>query len=245
MTGIYYLAFRFGDLLKMIMVQSFNPIYYVHRLELLRDNVPDPEGPRIFTYFFTLITAAALGLSLMAPEIIIISASPEYYEAAKLIPLMALAVVILSLTVIVELGIFYEKLTHLITIAVFLMLFLHTPLSIMMIGVWGVMGVAIARCISVSLRIAATVYFARNLGGPKPEWKRLVLIMALGILTFTLGRSLDFIGIGLAPLGRFALVLIFPIMALFSPIYNDYERKEFFNLISDLFKHVRKKAIKN
>lgn len=244
MTGIYYLAFRFGDLLRMIMVQSFNQIYYVHRLELLRDNQPDPGGPRIFTYFFTLMTTAALGLSLMAPEIIILCASPNYYDAAKLIPLLALAVVILSLTVIVELGILYEKLTHLITIAVLLMLFLHAPLSTIMIGLWGVMGVAIARCISASFRIAATVFLARNLSGPRPEWKRLAFILGLGILTFAIGRSLDFSGVWLAPIGRFLLVVVFPFAVLFSPIYDVDERKQFLNLITDLFKHLRKKLKK-
>ncbi len=82
LAGLYYLSWRFGDLLSMLTFASFNPIFIVSRLEQFRDGEFDADAPKLFTYFFAFISCAALALSLLAPELLSLAATESYASAS-------------------------------------------------------------------------------------------------------------------------------------------------------------------
>jgi O-antigen/teichoic acid export membrane protein len=225
-SGLYYLALRLGELLSSVIVGPFNEIYAVRRYELYRDRQPDHDGARLYTYFFALLTSAALGLALLAPEIVRIVSRPAYAEAASVIPLISVTVVLFALTGIVELGIYFAKRTTLFTTATFVGLLVHIPLVALATWKFGILGTAAARCVSTAVRVTCTGHLARGLGGPLPEWRRLGFIALAALLAYVVGCLFYLTGGWVDLSWRCLVVILFPLLLAVSPLLSRPERQQ-------------------
>lgn len=225
-SGLYYLALRLGELLSTVIVGPFNEIYAVRRYELYRDGMTDSEGARLYTYFFSLLTTAALGLALLAPEIVRLVSRPAYAEAASVIPLVSVTVVLFALTGIVELGIYFAKRTSLFTTATFVGLLVHIPLVAFATWKYGIVGTAAARCLSTAVRVTYTGRLARGLGGPIPEWRRLGSIACAALAAYAIGCLFYLTGGWIDLSWRCLIVILFPLMLSISPLLSRTERQQ-------------------
>jgi O-antigen/teichoic acid export membrane protein len=88
--GIYTLAYTIGTIIGVVGVSlrgAFTPAYY----EQYQDPLFRARLPQLLSVYLTIVTLAALTISLLAPETLKIMASPAYYEAWKFVPLIATA----------------------------------------------------------------------------------------------------------------------------------------------------------
>ena len=117
-AGLYFLGLRLTSILQALLIAPFNQIFIVRRFESMQRGADDSDATRVFTYFFLLIVTGALGLGILAPEILRIVAfrRPAYYGTSAIVPLLALSQVMLSVVLIEELGILYAKLPRRISI---------------------------------------------------------------------------------------------------------------------------------
>lgn len=224
-AGRYFLGSRISDLMGSLLIGSFAQVYNVHRFEAHRAGRPDPEGPRLFTYFFLVMTSACLALALLAPEFVRIVAPKNFSDTAIVLPLMLLAITIFSLTLMAELGIYYTKTAYRITIATFATLGLHVPLTLLLVNRYGALGAAAGGCAAVAFRVGLTFWLARGLGGPRPEWARLsgILLPAVGIYAVGLQFKLHADWVGCAV--RVLTAAVFPLILLLSPLFAAQERE--------------------
>lgn len=89
-VGIYSLAYSVGLLMIAVgqsMASAFGPQYY----EKIGDRAFRDQLPRLAGIYSLVPTWIALALSLMAPELLRIAATPPFYGAARLIPFITLA----------------------------------------------------------------------------------------------------------------------------------------------------------
>src|SRR5262249_1459317 len=140
--------------------------------------------------FFLFTVSVALGLALLAPELIAVISARAYEGAAAIIPLVALWQVVLSMLLITQLGIYYSKVSrHLTTISV-TALVVHVPVTRLLISAFGIVGAAAAGVVTASVKVALTTRLTRRLGGPRPEWRRLATILGAAFVVFAAGRLL-------------------------------------------------------
>lgn len=234
-TGVFFLALRVTAILPLAFVSPFNQIYIVRRFEGHARGGGDAEASRLFTYFFAVLVSASLGLSLVAPQLIALIAfrRPEYMGAAAMIPLLALAEVVRSLLLIVELGIFYAKMPRLLTIATLASMFIHIPTTAVMIAKFGGVGAGAATVISTAVRLGFTYRLARGLNGPLPQWRYLFTILCAGVGVFGLATAADrFLGDALGTIAHVCLAVTFPFLLLFSPAFSTTERAALRNWVA-------------
>jgi O-antigen/teichoic acid export membrane protein len=227
-AGVFFLGLRLSAILQMAIVAPFNQIYIVRRFEAYGGNVDDSDASRVFTYFFAVIVTGALGLSLMAPQLIALIAfrRPEYEGAASVIPLLALAEVVRSVLLILELGIFYAKIPRYLTFANLAGLLVHVPLTAILITLWGVLGAAAAVCVSTTVRLIVTRRLARGLHGPEPQWGSLLTMVSAGVAVFGMAWAIELtLGSVWGAIGRIFLAVSFPLLLLLSPVFSAEERE--------------------
>ncbi len=223
-AGVYFLGFRLGNLLYATLIVPFVQIWGVRRLEAYGAGTPDPEASRLFTYFFLLTVSVALGLALVAPELIAVISSRDYQGAATIIPLVALNQVILSLLLITQLGIYYRKVSrHLTTVSV-AALAVHVPVNALLIYAFGIVGAAAAGVVTATVKVALTTYLTRRLGGPRPEWRRLGAILAGAFVLFVVGRTITLTPAWTGLAARGVLIAAFPFALLRSTLFSVEER---------------------
>jgi O-antigen/teichoic acid export membrane protein len=223
-AGVYFLGSRFGNLLHAALIAPFSQIFVIRRLAAFGDGAADPEGPRVYTYFFMVAATGAVGLSILAPEIVAVLAPASYEGARRVAPLFALNELILSLIFIVELGIYYAKRPLRLTAATLSTLTVHVALNLVLIPILGILGAALGSCLSSALRVALTVYLGRRFAGPRPEWLRIGVILALAIAMGMAGQALEAVPGPVGVLLRIALIPSLPLLLVASPLFGSADR---------------------
>jgi O-antigen/teichoic acid export membrane protein len=235
-AGVFFLGLRLSTTLPMALVSPFNQIFIVRRFDAHGRNDDDSEATRVFTYFFAILVSAALGLSLVAPQLIALVAfgRPDYYGAASVIPLLALAEVVRSILLMSELGLFYAKLPRALTLASIAGLLVHIPLTAGMITMFGAVGAAGAAVLSTTFRLAVTCRLARGLKAPRPQWAHLLVILGAAGAAFGAAWAIDqAVGPAWGVVGRLLLVVAFPVLLFLSPVFGDGERQSLRSFVAD------------
>ncbi len=235
-AGVFFLGLRLSTTLPMALVSPFNQIYIVRRFDAHGRNDDDSAASRVFTYFFAVLVSAALALSLLAPQLTALIAfrRPEYAGAASLIPLLALAEVVRSILLIAELGLFYAKLPHAVTLASVAGLLVHIPVTATLITMFGAPGAAGAAVLSTTFRLIVTWRLARALKGPRPQWTYLMAILGAAGAAFGTAWAIDqAVGPAWSVVSRSLLAVAFPVLLLFSPVFDEGERDSLRSFVAD------------
>lgn len=97
-VGIYSLAYQIGQGINALVLMPFASIWGVVILEV-RER---PDAPQfyadVFKYFVYGLSLLFLAVSLLAPEIVGLLTAPEFWDAARLIPIICLAYLFFSLS---------------------------------------------------------------------------------------------------------------------------------------------------
>ena len=88
-VGIYALAYKISMLISVLVTNPFITTWGPKRFEIAKQ--PDAKEliGRVFIFFCLAVFTFALGLAVLAPEILQIAAGPSFQEAARFIPVLA------------------------------------------------------------------------------------------------------------------------------------------------------------
>ncbi|MDB5047952.1 MAG: conserved rane protein of unknown function [Fibrobacteres bacterium] len=110
-VGIYALAYKISMLISVLVTNPFITTWGPKRFEIAKK--PDAKEfiARVFTYYCLVIFIFALGLSMMAGEILQIVAGPSFRSAARFIPILAVGYIFAGCYYHFNYGIFLMKKT--------------------------------------------------------------------------------------------------------------------------------------
>ncbi|MEQ8231209.1 MAG: oligosaccharide flippase family protein, partial [Gammaproteobacteria bacterium] len=194
MVGGYATGQRLSSLLQLFVVQPFMQIWAVRQLEVLDD--PGDAGQtsltRIFELFIVLLGAAALAVALFAPELIALIAAPEYAHAAGVVPLLALAEIVLLFRSYFEIGVFHARATRLLPWVSLATLVLAVPLYAGSITAFGMRGAAFAFLATALVRVVLVALVARRVSpfGRDLAWSNVVLAIVGAGVVYTVANLL-------------------------------------------------------
>lgn len=117
--GLYALATKLSKLLYDLIGEPFNQAYGSFRFSIMGKADAGAIQARIVRYLLAASCFAALGLVYVVDAVLHVLSAPEYWPAAKLVPILALAAVLRLVTYPLQTGILYGKHTrHLFHISV-------------------------------------------------------------------------------------------------------------------------------
>lgn len=183
-VGIYALGYKFGFMLTFLIVQPFIAIWGARMYEIAKRGDAGRVFSRIFDYFSLAMLGAALGLSLLIREVISIIAAPDFHQAHRIVPLVALGYLFYGLARYFETAIYIEKRSGYIGAIGAASAAANLLLNYLLIPGYGAMGAAWATSLSFLFMAVLTYGFAQRVHPVPYRFSRLLIAVGLSIVIY-------------------------------------------------------------
>ncbi len=111
-VGLYALAKRFGQLIRILVINPFELISPAIVFDAERDPRAKEFYPRLLTYFLLVTAFIALGVAVLADDVLKLMADPEYWAAGAVVPWVCLAFVLYGARGLVSVGLALKRKTQ-------------------------------------------------------------------------------------------------------------------------------------
>ena len=198
-VGLYSLAYNVSMVLNLFCASintAWAPIYY--------DLADTPEGraklPRLTTVYASVVTALAIGYTLVAPDLLLVLANQRFHAAVSVVPVVAAGYYFFALYMVVSTPIFHHKKTTWAPIISGIAAAINVAVNLVLIPRYGMFGAAWATLIAygfmfviarmLSQRLEPGIYENRNLLVLIATYG-ISLVAAIGLIEVHLSISID------------------------------------------------------
>jgi O-antigen/teichoic acid export membrane protein len=162
-VGLYSLGYSFGRIAQAIIMTPFNLAWMPFMLGVSEEKKARQIYSSTVIYLVFAGVFVVLGLSVLSEDVIrIMARSSEYYDAYKVVPLLALSYLFLGCSYALQVGIYLEKKTTTIPLMVGGAAVLNLILNFLLIPPYGMMGAAIATAVSMLVLPIASYFVSRR-----------------------------------------------------------------------------------
>lgn len=224
-TGIYSLGFKISSLIKSIFMTSaqfaITPIVY----KMVNDKNNTRFYSKLATYMTYAITLIALVVSIFSKELVVLLARKEdYLVAFKIIPILAVSLVIDQFRYNIAFGLNIAKKTYIMSIIIISVSIINIILNVILISYFSIYGAAVATLIS-RIILCITYYYYSNKYYPVPyELIKIVKLIFLATLFILSAMLLNDLNNYLLIITIKTLILIvFPFTLYFLNFYDEKE----------------------
>lgn len=177
-VGIYAFGSRIAQFLQMFVATPFYQIWVVRRLEASDTDESSQVFLDIFQYFVMFLIVAALFISMMAPEVVLLLATPAYLPGVPCIAFLALAFVLFSVKLEAEVAILRIHRTEVLPLVAASSLAGGLAVTAALTWAFGIVGAAAGAALRHLLHLVLMQFVAARLlpGKPMLPFGRLALL---------------------------------------------------------------------
>ena len=247
LVAVYGLAAKYGGLVNMLFVQSFNMAFAVIGLKALSSGVGSSGvgssntggmhvHRRTFRHYVVLTGWGVLGVSLLARDVTeVLSSNPAFLRAEPLVLPIALGFMAYGIYFIGMNILYADGRTPAIAIGVALAATLNIALNLFAIPRWGAMGAALATLVAYVALAAWTLARAHRVAPVKYRWEALAAVVCILLGLWALGQVSGVWGTALRLPFRLALIGCYPLLILVAGLYSREELRELFRRMVQFF----------
>lgn len=162
-TGIYSLGYKLGSVMSEFITSPFLQIWFPRRFEHFNRGDSERIFAKIFTYFTAMLVFTGLAVALFAREIVMIMTTEPYWDAYKIVPLIALAHIFHSFYYHFSVGITYFKKTKYLAYVDISAGVFNLILNYFLITSFGIWGAAYSTLITYVTRAVLVYYYSNKL----------------------------------------------------------------------------------
>jgi O-antigen/teichoic acid export membrane protein len=183
-VGLYSIGATFGLALKLFL-SAFETAWTPFFLGVMHD----PDARRIYSTTSTYIVAALVllvaGLCALAPDVVRLFTTPEYHEAARVTPWIALGVMCQGLYLVGSIGLVITKRTAFYPLATGLAAGASLLANMTLVPRFGIVGAAWANLVAYATLAIATSTFSWRVYPIPYEWSRLLRVAVAGAFGYS------------------------------------------------------------
>ncbi|MGC8865735.1 MAG: lipopolysaccharide biosynthesis protein [Bacteroidales bacterium] len=212
-TAIYGIGYKFGGILNMFIIQSFQLGFLPFAYKMLNDPGAPRFFARMFTYFILALVFPGLLLAMFSREIVVLFTlnQPGYSAAYAVIPMVTLGFIFKGSQYYFSLGLHYVKRTSYNAWIVMLCAAFSLIMNFLLVPRLGIYGSALVLVLSNLLMSLLFYYFAQRLYPIRFEWKRVGLLAALGIGFYAVASIFSGMSLYMGLFAKVILALLFPL----------------------------------
>lgn len=221
--GLYSLGYKFGSVIHILITVPFNIGWIAFIFPTQKKENAAEIFSKILTYLMLLLIFVGLCISVLIKDILKIIATPSFFDAYKIVPLIVLGYILMGSNYVFQTGIYLESKTKWLPIINGIGAVLNISLNWILVPRYGKVGAALTFFIT-HLLIGVITYLFSNKYYPIPyEFNRIYKIIVVGILIYLLSELIIIPSVFYSILLKGILVISFPgILYLF----NFYQEKE-------------------
>jgi O-antigen/teichoic acid export membrane protein len=224
-VGLYALGYRFGEII-LFVVTAVNLAWP----QFVFSNRRTEGAQRLYayatTYYVAAMLFAVLGLSMLAPEVISVMATPAFHAAAIVVPLIALSGFCEGLCSIATVGIMLRRRPLVRSGAVIVAAVVNIALNFLLIPRHGMLGAAWATLAAFVVQMTLLVYIALRYYPIPYQWGRLALLLGVAGGLYLGGVNLPFAATWATLAGKGLLIGAFPALLWGLGFFHPEERKQ-------------------
>lgn len=222
--GLYELGYKVAGVINMFIIMPFGLTIMPLAYKIYKQEGDKEYYKKLKTYVAFILVWAGFSLSLYSKELVELFAQQQsYYPAISIVALIVLAYVIYGLSMISSLGMYLTGNNSYVAYITLFCAALNIGLNFWLIPIYGMLGAAINTVIAfifldILSNIASNKYY-------KIEYENLKLLklFIIGILFFLNSIYLNEISLLIRVILKLVLILLFPIVIIFTGYFNQKE----------------------
>ena len=237
LVAVYGLAAKFGGLINMLFVQSFNMAFSVIGLKAISSSGGGMHiHRRTFRHYVVLTGWGVLGVSLLARDVTqVLSPTPAFLGAEPLVLPIALGFMAYGIYFIGMNVLYADGRTPAIAIGVALAATLNIALNLFAIPRWGAMGAALATLVAYAALAVWTLVRAHRVAPVKYRWEALATVVCILLGLWAIGQVSGVWGTALRLPFRMGLIGCYPLLVVAAGLYSREELRELFRRMVQFF----------
>lgn len=231
-VGIYSLGYRFGEILSFVVTAfqlSWPQFVFSHRKQ--------EDAPELFaqmtSYWVALLFFMWLGLSVAAPELLRVMATPAYYGAAAVVPIVAFAQALDGLTFTVNIGVLLSKKSYLRMAAVVAAAVVNIALNFLLIPRYGMLGAAWATLVGFLVQVSVALSLSLREYWIPYHWFRVLSAIGMAIGIFLVSTQVTLSSIPLSIAVKAVLLSLYPLTLLVLGFFQREDLQRALDWIAD------------
>jgi O-antigen/teichoic acid export membrane protein len=190
--GVYAISNTLVSVITVLATVPFSQVWTVMRFSVMNEEGAEEYYSRVLTYILFVSMFLALGVAAVVGDGLLRFARQDYWGAAQIIPLLALAAVLDSASRVLNIGTTLNKRTIFAPIVIIIALAINIALNFLLIPRYGSIGATVATLISYAI-FCALRYWASNLFFKvRYEWARVSTIGVVGVVVITAFYAIDY-----------------------------------------------------
>ena len=239
-TGVYGIGYKFGGIINMFIIQSFQLGFLPIAYKMLEDAGAKRFFSRIFTYYFGILMLSAFALSVFSHEIVAIFTlgNPDYMRAYVVIPLISFGFVLKGTQTYFSLGLHYVKKTKYNAWIVMLCAVFSIGMNILLVPKMGIYGAALMMLVSNGLLALFFYLFSQKFYYIRFEGIRLLKLLFTGLALFFIGYFIPVRSLLISILLKLILLMAFPLILYLLRFFDKDEVNRLLQMVHAL--HLKK-----
>jgi len=224
--GIYSLGYRFGMVVGPLVTEPFMAIWIPKMFEIAKRPDATTIYANMLTYFLLVETFIGLGIAVLIQDVLGFMSAPEFHSAYQVVPIIVLAYVLWGLSYHVRVGIMLAKRTKYIAYIMGAGALCNVVLNLLLIPRMGSWGAALATLAAYLLVLVLTYFVSRRFLSVDYQFVRILKVLSIAALIYTLSRGLSMDPILLRIGLRIGSVMTFPLLLLVVGFYREEEKRK-------------------
>jgi O-antigen/teichoic acid export membrane protein len=225
-NGLYEIGVRIASAMVLLLT-AFRTAWPAFAYSIHDDREAKQAYAFVLTYLVVVASWAALGLGLLAPWLVRLLATPEFYAGSRVVGVLAFALVAYAAYVVMAIGVGRARRTQFNWVITGLAAALNVVLNLVLIPPYGMMGAAVATAGAYALMFVLMTWYAQRVFPTPYQWRRVLTAAGTGVALLVTGKLVDG-GLAVA----IALALVYPLVLLPLGFYLPAERRRFRALLA-------------
>lgn len=223
-VGLYALAYQFGFLLATVGVVPFEMIWDPVRFRIAAQQNRDEVLARGFIYLNVLLITAAVGIAVLAGDVIRVMTGPAFHSAASLVPVILIAYVLQGWAGNQDIGIRIRDRTEFLTVANWAAAAVALVGYALLIPPYHGWGAAAATVIAFAVRYVGIYWISQRLWPVRYRWAPVVRLVGLGLAVSVASLLLPTLPLHQSLPIRFALLTFYAVAVWHADILSERDR---------------------
>ncbi len=222
-VGVYALGYKFGFMISLLVVQPFDMIWQARIYEIAKQNNGAAIFSRVFEYYCFALVAAALGLSMVAKEIVSVASAPSFHAAYTIVPVVALAYIFQGMNRFFLSGTYIAKKTMYLGAVGLGSAAANIGLNFLLIPRYGMLGEGWATAFSFCFMAGLALYVSQRMYRIPYVFSRVTILLGLAILMYFVSSTVKASSHALELSINLVLLAAFPIALYLVGFFHQQE----------------------
>jgi O-antigen/teichoic acid export membrane protein len=207
-VGLYSIGVRLASAI-ILFLAAFRTAWPAFAYSIEDDREAARAYSYVLTYIVVITSWMALALGVLAPWLVRLLTTPEFYDAERVVAPLAFAAAAFGAYIVVVIGIGRARKTRSNWAISGVAALLNVVLNVTLIPSFGMMGAAVATIGAYAALFLGMAWKAQRVFPVPYQWRRVATAMGTAIALTVIGRALD------VPLAAaIALVAVYPLVLL-------------------------------